>query len=78
MTTQGATSANRRTTIQSEHKAIVDAFDKATEALRIAAQPLLKLDASKVEDSKVKFLIIRAKRADHLARESADRQSYRQ
>lgn len=52
-------------------------FTAACEALRKAAQPLLKADKSKIEDSEVKFLLIRAVRADHLAREVAGKKSLR-
>ena len=55
----------------------LEAFKKATEALRLAAAPLLKMDRTKIEDSEVKFLLIRATRADHLAREVKSGKSQR-
>ena len=47
----------------------MEAFKKAAEALNAAAAPLLKVDRTKIEDSETKFLLIRATRAEHLARE---------
>lgn len=55
----------------------LEAFTKAAEALRAAAAPLLKVDRTKVEDSEVKFLLIRAVRADHLGREVKGKKSLR-
>jgi len=50
-------------------------FRKACELVQKAAAPLLKINKSKVEDSELKFLLIRAVRADHLAREVAKTKS---
>lgn len=45
------------------------AFKDAVEALEKAAKPLMRYDKRIVDDSAVKFVLIRAVRAEHLARE---------
>jgi len=47
----------------------IKAFKDAVTALKVAAAPLAKVDKRLLDDSEVKFLVIRAMRADHLARE---------
>ncbi len=47
----------------------IKTFKDAVTALKVAAAPLAKVDKRLLDDSEVKFLVIRAMRADHLARE---------